>query len=491
MNYFNSKLLILSLFLSSCGNLKIKNKQPEQKEKRVTFIRPVKILHDYNEPVRRNSVVKVKKNKTSSFIEKPKKKLLSINRKKSGEKKLKLKFNNYTTPPKKAFVSEENIKKEMKLKYPMRIYNHWMKYFRGKNKERFMRQLVRGSRYFSLIRDVFNRHNLPEDLYYVGLIESGFHLSARSKANAVGPWQFIKGTAKMHGLKVNSYVDERKSIFKATEAAARYFKDLYNIFGSWELALCAYNAGEFRVINAIRRGNSRSYKELVKKKLLPKETIYYVPKFAAAKELGSLFYKTKRGKKLVGKGRKDLENVGKVYFKRSFSLFDFVKNTKASIKSLRKYNPDLRRSRIRVDSRRPFAFYLDSGTFEASLSYFKRFTTPSFKRTHKKDVASRKRIRVKVVYEKYKVKSGDNLLKIAKRYRVRLSSLKAWNRLKRSRIFKGQVLKVKKLKQYTVREGDNLTIIARKLKTSVRKIVRFNSLKTKKIFPRQKIHIPI
>ncbi|MEC8624936.1 MAG: LysM peptidoglycan-binding domain-containing protein, partial [Bdellovibrionota bacterium] len=114
-----------------------------------------------------------------------------------------------------------------------------------------------------------------------------------------------------------------------------------------------------------------------------------------------------------------------------------------------------------------------------------------FKRVPRKDLVRRKRILVKVVYEKYKVKSGDNLLKIAKKYRVRLSNLKSWNRLKRSRIFKGQVLKVKKLKQYTVREGDNLTIIAKKLKTSVRKIVRYNSLKTKKIFPRQKIHIPI
>ena len=158
---------------------------------------------------------------------------------------------------------------------------------------------------------------------------------------------------------------------------------------------------------------------------------------------------------------------------------------------MRKLNPDLKRNRIRVNPRRPFAFYIDSGTFESSLSYFKLFTTPSSKRSPKRRVARRKRVLVKVVYEKYKVRSGDNLLKIANKYRVRLNSLKSWNKLKRNRIYKGQTLKVKKLKQYIVREGDNLTIIAKKLKTSVRKIVRFNSLKTKKIFPRQKIHIPI
>ena len=488
MNYFSYKIIILGILLSSCGNLKVANKPVAHKENQVTFIRPVKIFHHEKEPISRNKVVLTQK-KTTPLIRQSKKKKISFNRKEKNETKIKL---NNSIPPKKVFIESKVKKREMELKFPKRIYNHWMKYYKGKNKERFMRQLVRGSHYFSLIRNVFNNHNLPEDLYYVGLIESGFYLSARSSANAVGPWQFMKGTAKMHGLKVNNYVDERKSIFKATEAAARYFKDLYNIFGSWELALCAYNAGEFRVINAIRRGNSRDYKVLVKKKLLPKETIYYVPKFAAAKKIGSLFYKTKRGRSLIAKGRKDLENVGKIYFKRSFSLFDFVKNAKVSINHLRKLNPDLKRNRIRVHSRRPFAFYVDSRTFEASLSYFKRFTKPAtFKRSPQKRIARSVRVRVKVVYEKYKVRAGDNLLKIAKKYRVRLSSLKAWNKLKRNRIFKGQVLRVKKLKQYTVREGDNLTIIAKKLKTSVRKIVRFNSLKTKKIFPRQKIHIPI
>ena len=486
MNYFKYNFFFLCLLLSSCGNLQIKNKFPELKEKQFTFIRPVKIFYNH-EPENRTNLVETKKTETPVKV-KPKKKKLSVNPKKINRENLKLKNH---IAPKKALVSIKSKKKEMKLKFPKRIYNHWIKYYKGKNSKRFGRQLTRGARYFSLIREILKSHNLPEDLYYVGLIESGFHLSARSSANAVGPWQFMKGTAKMHGLKVNSYVDERKSIFKATEAAARYFKDLYNIFGSWELALCAYNAGEFRVINAIRRGNSRSYKVLVKKKLLPKETIYYVPKFAAAKKIGNLFFKSRRGQSLITEGRKSLENVGKVYFKRSFSLFDFVKNTKASIKSLRELNPDLKRNRIRVNPRRPFAFYVDSGTFESSLSYFKLFTTPSLKRSPKKRVARRKRVLVKVVYEKYKVRSGDNLLKIANKYRVRLNSLKAWNKLKRNRIYKGQILKVKKLKQYIVREGDNLTIIAKKLKTSVRKIVRFNSLKTKKIFPRQKIHIPI
>src|SRR5690606_20591107 len=88
-----------------------------------------------------------------------------------------------------------------------------------------------------------------------------------------------------YGLRVDKSVDERQNIHKATAAAARYFRDLYNIFGSWELALCAYNAGEYRIIGAIRKGNTRDYRELVKKGLLPKETIYYIPKVVAAKTI--------------------------------------------------------------------------------------------------------------------------------------------------------------------------------------------------------------
>ena len=142
-----------------------------------------------------------------------------------------------------------------------------------------------GEKYRPIVTRIFKKHGLPVDLFYVGLIESGFNSHIRSHADAVGPWQFIKGTATRYGLRVDRHVDERRNIHKATEAAAGYFKDLYNIFGSWELALCAYNAGEYRIINAIRRGNTRDYRELVRKKLIPKETIYYVPKVAAARYL--------------------------------------------------------------------------------------------------------------------------------------------------------------------------------------------------------------
>jgi membrane-bound lytic murein transglycosylase D len=115
----------------------------------------------------------------------------------------------------------------------------------------------------------------------------------------------------------------------------------------------------------------------------------------------------------------------------------------------------------------------------------------AFRITTKSVKPSSRRLFTRFVYTSYKVKKGDNLIKIAKKFGVKLNRLRRWNKLRNSKILKGQRLRVKKLKQYIVREGDNLTIIAKKLKTSIIKIVRFNSLKSKKIFPRQKILIPI
>ena len=174
---------------------------------------------------------------------------------------------------------------DLELDYKQSHFDFWVKYFSKREKARFLRHSNNGAKYRNVINKILKSHGLPQELFFVGLIESGYNTRIKSHASAVGPWQFIKGTAKRYGLRVDGYVDERYNIIKSTEAAASYFKDLYNIFGSWELALCAYNAGEYRIINAIRRGNTRSYKELVKKKLIPKETIYYVPKVAAARAI--------------------------------------------------------------------------------------------------------------------------------------------------------------------------------------------------------------
>jgi membrane-bound lytic murein transglycosylase D len=118
---------------------------------------------------------------------------------------------------------------------------------------------------------------------YLALVESGFNTRAYSRRRAAGPWQFISATGKRYGLKVNWWVDERRDPVKSTKAAARYLKDLYDMFGSWSLAMAAYNAGEGKVRRALRRTRSRDYWGLLSTRYIKRETKNYVPSFIAAK----------------------------------------------------------------------------------------------------------------------------------------------------------------------------------------------------------------
>lgn len=159
----------------------------------------------------------------------------------------------------------------------------WIEYFQGKGSKHMERYLARSTRYEKLMKKVLSDNKLPEDLFYIALIESGFSSSAFSHASAVGYWQFIRGTGKRYGLEINRFVDERRDPEIATQAAADYFKELYSLFGSWYLAMASYNVGEGRVKREVNRHDTRDFWEIAKKRKLPKETINYIPKYLAAR----------------------------------------------------------------------------------------------------------------------------------------------------------------------------------------------------------------
>ncbi len=154
----------------------------------------------------------------------------------------------------------------------------WIDYFTGAGRERFAMWLWRSGTYRSHMEEILREEGLPAEMIALVFIESGFNLTARSRAAAVGPWQFISGTAKRYGLSVNRYRDERRDFELSTRSAARYLSDLYGMFGDWKLALAGYNCGEGRVFRQIARQNTTNYWELN----LPAETRDYVPKFFAA-----------------------------------------------------------------------------------------------------------------------------------------------------------------------------------------------------------------
>lgn len=160
--------------------------------------------------------------------------------------------------------------------------NHWIDYFRGSGRKHFAKWLDRVGQHRGVIEPILVEVGVPRDLLYLAVIESGLNLSARSYMKAIGPWQFMSGTAAIFGLRINWWIDERKDIVASTYAAANYLKYLHEIFGAWPLALAAYNCGENRVAYAITRQRTIDYWRLD----LPTQTEWFVPKFMAALAIG-------------------------------------------------------------------------------------------------------------------------------------------------------------------------------------------------------------
>jgi hypothetical protein len=151
--------------------------------------------------------------------------------------------------------------------------------------DRFEQWLSRLERYRPTVQSIFSEFKLPLDLVFLSLVESGFNTHAVSRARAVGPWQFMTPTAKIYGLRVDAWVDERRDPVKSTIAAAQYLRDLYHLFGSWPLAMAAYNAGEGKVGRSLARVEDGDFWTLFDTRLLKSETKHYVPRFIAAAQI--------------------------------------------------------------------------------------------------------------------------------------------------------------------------------------------------------------
>jgi membrane-bound lytic murein transglycosylase D len=369
---------------------------------------------------------------------------------------------------------------QLELTYLDEHFDFWVNYFINRDKERFERHLTNGEAFREIVAKVFQEHGLPEELFYVGLIESGYNMHIRSHAAAVGPWQFIKGTATRYGMRVNDQIDERTNIHKASVAAAGYFRDLYNIFGSWELALCAYNAGEYRIINAIRKGNTRDYTELVRKKLIPRETIYYVPKVAAARYLSDNRSKYKINVNPI----KDnfYIKASEVVVNGTFTLDDVGNKIGVTSADMKKLNPDFKHAIMSAPRTGQRVIVPNTKLAQAQGMTF----------THRRAVAQ-SAASENTDTGTYRVQRGDNLSKIASKHKTTVANLRSLNNIRGSRILVGQTLRVpasSQVRTYRVRRGDNLTIIAQRFNTTVPRLVEMNSLSGTRIFPNQMINIP-
>ncbi|ACI21717.1 MULTISPECIES: lytic transglycosylase domain-containing protein [Thermodesulfovibrio] len=265
--------------------------------------------------------------------------------------------------------------------------------FSEKLKEKFSLWLSRSTKYIEKMKEILVEKGLPEDLVYLPLIESGFNVNARSRAKAVGPWQFIESTAKRYGLIVDWWRDERKDPIKSTVAAANYLKDLYKMFGDWSLALAAYNAGEGRIYKAMNRVAENDYWMLLNTKYLPRETKNYVPKYIAAITIA------KQPESFGFNNIKEHETINyeEVVIPSPTDIDIIAKCAQVDVSIIKELNPELKRWSTPMNVKE-YIIRIPEGKKEDFLSNFEKI--PPEKRFS---------------HDTYVTKKGDTVYKIAKK----------------------------------------------------------------------------
>jgi membrane-bound lytic murein transglycosylase D len=307
----------------------------------------------------------------------------------------------------------------------------WVDRFRNDPdmREKFEGFLTRGGRYEDMIREKLRERDMPQDLFYLAMIESGFQPRAYSPAAASGLWQFIAETGKRYGLRVDATVDERNNPEKSTDAALDYLQEMYDRFGSWYLAAAGYNTGENRVARIMRevtgseRGTDADYYRILSR--LPEETREYVPLMIAAARIS-------KEPDLYGFGHVEPEpplEYEVTVTDAGFSLETVARVSGADLEELQLLNPHLRKNRLPLNER--FELRLPEGTLEK----FEANWASAVGEVEKESKAG-------TTTTTYRVRRGDNLTVIARRHGMTVQELRRANKLRGSRIYAGQVLKV-------------------------------------------------
>lgn len=392
------------------------------------------------------------------------------------------KASNASTPEKQEL---ETIPTEINPKVDM-----WLKYFQGRGRPHMERYLARSTRYEALMKKVLRDNKLPEDLFYIALIESGFSSSARSHASAVGYWQFIRPTGKRYKLDINKMVDERRDPVLATQAAAEYFRDLYSIFNSWYLSMAAYNVGEGRVIKAVRKYKTKDFWELSEnRKALPAETDNYVPKYIAAKLIA---------KNPDKYGFEGIDYMTPIEFdhisvKEPINLRLMAEKMNINYEDFKDLNPKFKGEIAPLDlTDKTLSLRIPAGTMEVATLAAQNAVA---------SIVDFVPDQVETQY--YKVKRGDNLGAIARRFRTTVAYLRELNDFTRKKTIRvGQKIVVpdrtplierKSTKEkkkstsanvttskfYVVKKGDSLASIADRYNLSVVDLSKANNIKRK------------
>lgn len=300
--------------------------------------------------------------------------------------------------------------------------------------------------YFPLFEDALIKYGLPMELKYLPIIESALNPGANSVASAVGLWQFMYSTGKMYKLEINSFVDERRDPIKATDAAVRYLKDLYNIYQDWHLVIAAYNCGPGNVNKAIKRcGDVKDYWKIYYR--LPKETRGYVPAFIAANYVMNYYQNHQIYPKTP-----EFPIITDTIMVNDYLHFNQVSEVIGiPIEQIRTLNPQYYRDIIPANKDKSYSLVLPQDEISAYLEnesaihdhrraeFFPNNEIVNPQTRYASQSPSNIKGRDKVLYT---VKSNDNLGLISAWFRVRTSDLKYWNNLRKNFIKVGQKLAV-------------------------------------------------
>ncbi|MBT8302897.1 MAG: LysM peptidoglycan-binding domain-containing protein [Bacteroidia bacterium] len=405
----------------------------------------------------------------------------------------------------KARLEELNARTPFNVEYNPSLESVIKNYL--KNRRQSLTKLMALSHYyFPMFEKEMDNYNIPLEMKYLAIVESALKPRAKSRVGATGLWQFMFATGKQYGLDVSSYVDERSDPIKSTEASAKYLARLYKLFGDWDLALAAYNSGPGNVSKAIRRsGGYQNYWNL--RPFLPRETAGYLPAFLATMYIFE--FAEEHGFEKA-RPRFTYIETDTVRVKQMISLDHVSELTGVKIEELQFLNPSYKLDIIPVIKGEDYSLRLPReqiGKFVNNETKIYAYAKAEFDKREKplpKFFNSDTKIR-------YRVKSGDYLGKIARRYGVRVSQIKKWNGLRSNNLQIGQRLTiyprnpsarkasstpVKKSnkvvyssgKTYTVKSGDSLWSISQKFPgVSIQNIKEWNNISGTNLKPGMKL----
>ena len=404
-----------------------------------------------------------------------------------------------------------NMPTEMELSYNQ-VVRQYIDMYANRRRDMVGYMLTIGNYYFPMFEEALDKHGLPLELKYLPVIESALNPVAVSRAGATGLWQFMLRTGKGYGLQINSLVDERRDPHKSTEAAARYLKDLYAIYGDWNLVIAAYNCGPGNVNKAIARsGGKHDYWQIYYN--LPRETRGYVPAFIAANYIMNFYDKHNICPVESFQEMTALDTIhvnNQVHFNQIAEVLDIP------LSDIRRWNPQFKKDRVPGNYQR-YTLILPTNKLYAFLE--KEEEIMNFRRsdyiTHRENTdgylaSSGSSISGNSENVYYRVRNGDNLSKIASRNGVSVSQLRSWNNLRSTRITAGKSLIVRKKpvdspvreagetelaqqttnpggvtktvnEYYRVRSGDNLGKIAQKNSVTVAQLKSWNGLSSDRL----------